>query len=55
METLGREGVIVNVHRHLVLVLEEMNEGVKGSRVVIEDRHHKFPQETERGDFPRQW
>ena len=44
--------VIMSVDRHFILVLAEMKEGVKGSRVLVEGRHFKLLREAERGDFP---
>ena len=39
---LGREGIIMSVDRHLVLVLAEMWEGVRGFRVVVKVLYHDF-------------
>ena len=43
--------VIMSVDHHFVLVLAEIKEGVKGSPVVVEGRHHDLFQEAERGDL----
>ena len=47
--------VVMSIDHHLVLKLVEMQERVRGSRVVVECRYHKFPREMECGDFLQQW
>jgi len=51
-ECSTEEKVIMSVDRYFVLVLAEMKEGVRGSRVVVEGRHYELLWEAERGDFP---
>ena len=41
----------MSVDCHFVLVLAEMKEGVRGSRVVIKGRHYELFSEAKRGDF----
>ena len=50
-----KEKVIVSIDRHFMLELAKMKEGVRGSRIVVEDRHHELPQKAEHGDFSQQW
>ena len=50
-EHLKKEEVIVSIDHHLVLKLIKMQEGVEGSRVVVEGGHLKLPPEIKRGDF----
>jgi len=46
-----QQEVIVRVNYHLVLVLQEVLDGIYHPRVVFEAWHHKFLGETVRGDF----
>ena len=49
------EKVVVSMDCHFVSELTKMKEGVGGFRVAVEGEHHKFPRESEPGDFLRQW
>jgi len=50
-----KEKVVVSVDCHFILELTKMKKGVGRFRVAVEGGHHKFPRESECGDFFRQW
>jgi len=50
-ECSAEEEVIVGVHCYLVLVLAQMKEWVRGSRIMIKGWHHKLLWEAEHGHF----
>jgi len=54
-ERLIKKKVVMSMNRHFILEPAEMKNGVGHSRVAVEGGLHKFPQESKRGDFPRQW